>query len=909
VIIDESKHLEHYGTPRHSGRYPWGSGGDESGTPRNPSFLDMVDDLKRQGLSESDIAKGMGMSTTQLRAKRSIARNELRQQQIQMANDLKFNKGYSNTAAASRMGIPESTFRTLIVDGAADRADILTSVSNVLKSEVDSKKFVDVGAGNENYLGISQTKLNTALSVLKEQGYSIHTVKVPQLGTQHETKVKVLCPPGTTWGEAQKNRYNIKLLSAVSTDGGRNFSSGKIYDAIPIDPKRVKIRYKEEGGDQADGVLFVRDGVPDVSLGNSKYAQVRVQVGDSHYLKGMAMYKEDLPAGVDIVFNTNKSSTGNKFDAMKSIKEDSDLPFGAQIRRQILTDVGTPNERPTSAMNIINEQGNWKDWSKTLSSQVLSKQPLSLAKQQLEKNFEERRKEFDRINALTNPTVKKKLLQAFSDGTDSSAVHLDAAALNARQAWHAILPINSLKPTEVYAPRYNDGEKVVLIRHPHGGTFEIPELKVNNRNREGRSLIGDAPDAIGIHHSVAHRLSGADFDGDTVIVIPDKQNKIKSTRPLEGLKNFDPRSEYAPYDGMRTIDGGVYNAKKKEVEYPDKPASGKRLQQEMGNISNLITDMTIKLASHDEIVRAIRHSMVIIDSEKHHLNFKESARRNGILELKREYQSKEESKGLGASTLISLATSETRVPHRIPRPAKSGGSIDRDTGKKVFVPSGQTYRDGRIKKIVSTKLAETDDAHSLSSGTPMERVYADHSNKMKALANQARKTLINTPDLKYSASAKKVYAKEVSSLNSKLDLAQRNAPLERQAQIIGNAQVKLKRDANPNLEPAALIKIKNQAMEDARSRMGANKKERQIQITPEEWNAIQAGAISNAKLEAILTNTDLELIRQYATPRRQLLMSPSKTALAQRLLASGATRAEVAQRLGVSLTTLDTATA
>lgn len=67
----------------------------------------------------------------------------------------------------------------------------------------------------------------------------------------------------------------------------------------------------------------------------------------------------------------------------------------------------------------------------------------------------------------------------------------------------------------MYAPNYKDGETVALIRYPHGGTFEIPILTVNNKQAEGKRVLGNTPaDAIGINSKVAGRLSGADFDGD-----------------------------------------------------------------------------------------------------------------------------------------------------------------------------------------------------------------------------------------------------------------------------------------------------------------------------------------------------------------------------------------------------------
>ena len=117
---------------------------------------------------------------------------------------------------------------------------------------------------------------------------------------------------------------------------------------------------------------------------------------------------------------------------------------------------------------------------------------------------------------------------------------MSAAALP-RQGWHAILPIPSLSDKEIYAPNYNDGEQVALVRFPHGGKFEIPTLTVNNKSKEAKSVMGQARDAVGINPKVAEILSGADFDGDTVLVIPTKESKIQTMNPLEQLKNFDPK--------------------------------------------------------------------------------------------------------------------------------------------------------------------------------------------------------------------------------------------------------------------------------------------------------------------------------------------------------------------------------
>ena len=583
-----------------------------------------------------------------------------------------------------------------------------------------------------------------------------------------------------------------------------------------------------------------------------------------------------------------------KLDALKAIKDDPQNPFGS-IVRQIVEFPGTVKERVTSALNIVsgesaepdsgNIEGKWADWSRTISSQMLSKQSPALVHQQLSLTQELHQDNYESIKALTNPTVRKKMLEEFADTMDSSAAHLKAAAMP-RQGSHVILPIRSMKSTEVYAPNYRPGERVVLIRHPHGGTFEIPELTVNNNNREGRRLLGDSKDAIGINSEVAKQLSGADFDGDTVVVIPNREGRIKADSILDELKNFDPIRSYPKYEGMKVL-------------------TGERKQSEMGRISNLITDMSILGAPHSEIARAIKHSMVVIDAENHELNYKQSYNDNNIKQLKQKYQT---GRGRGASTLISRAGAEKQVPQRQKRRWSQGGPVNPKTGEIVWVPTGaKNKRTGKLITTTTTKLAETANAYTLisSTATPVERAYADYSNKLKAMANQARLDALKTPTSKQSPSAKRAYSKEVASLDAKLTLAKRNAPLERQANIIAAKELTAIRTHDPTMDKDRIKKVKYQLLTEARNRTGASK--HKIKVTDDEWNAIQAGAIGSSKLNEILNNADMETIRKHATPN-QYLMTPAKTDRAKTMLAQGYTRQEVADQLGVSLTTLDTAT-
>jgi DNA-binding CsgD family transcriptional regulator len=922
-----AKTLSHYGTPRHSGRYPWGSG--DNAYQRNKSFLGYVDDLHKKGMSEVDIAKGLGINTSQLRAKRTIAKAEQRKADVAQALRLK-DKGVSNVEIGKRMGINESSVRSLLDPAKQERSDMTAATANMLKDVVAKKGFVDVGLGVENHIGVSRTKLKTAISLLEEEGYKVHYVPVEQLGTGKKTTIMALAKPGVDYQEVYKNRDKIQLITDYSEDGGRSFLG--IEPVRSIDSKRIMVRYKEDGGSDRDGVIELRRGVDDVSLGNAKYAQVRVAVNDSHYMKGMAMYGDpkDFPSGVDIIYNTNKSKgtpmLGPKDNTVcKPMKGDPDNPFGSVVRQKHYVD--KDGKTQLSSLNIVGyqnkegsgEEGAWGHWSKSLSSQVLSKQSPSLAKRQLDLAYKAKKEEYDEIMSLTNPAIKKKLLESFSDDCDASAVHLKAAALP-RQQSHVILPIPSMKETEIYAPNYRDGEQVVLIRHPHGGTFEIPQLTVNNRQPTAKKLLGDVADAVGIHPKVAEKLSGADFDGDTVLVIPNGHKLIKTSPSLKGLKDFDPKTAYPGYEGM-----------------PKLTSRGKGLK--MGDVSNLITDMTIKGAPADEIARAVRHSMVVIDAEKHNLNYRQSYIDNNIAQLKDRYQG---GATRGASTLVSRASSEVRPDYRTegvfvtnPQTGKSKKYyVDPETGKKLYTYTNETYtkakykdpETGKIKEttlgvakkkgyevistrevkktVTSSKMAETDDAFTLSSGTPMEAIYATHANKLKALGNQARKDSFHTPSIEYSPSANKTYDAEVRSLKGKLNLAIKNKPLERQAQILANTVVTAKKNANPDMQAEDLKKIKGQALTEARLRVGAKKE--QVEISDAEWKAIQAGAVSNNVLVQILNNTDLDKVKAMATPRTASAMTPAKIDKARALLDNGYTRADIADQLGVSTSTLAT---
>ncbi len=874
--------LMHYGMPRRSGRYPWGSG--DNPYQHSGDFLSRVEELKKQGLSEKEIADSFGLTTTQFRTQKSLAKNERRALEVATAKGLR-EKGYSLNEIAEKMGYTnDSSIRSLLNESSESNMNQAQKTADFLRKQIDEKGMIDVGTGVERELGISKEKLNQALYILEMEGYPVYGGGVPQVTNPgKQTNIKVICPPGTEHKDIYDYENVHSLTDYVSHDNGETFDTF-VYPKS-MDSKRLEICYAEDGGIHKDGVIELRRGVDDLSLGDSHYAQVRILVDDTKYLKGMAIYSDDLPPGVDVRFNTNKKQGTPMGDVLKNIKDDPDNPFGSLIKAGGQSYYIDKNgKRQLSLINKRAEEGDWGAWSDKLPSQFLSKQSLHLVKKQLGLAASDKLAEFDEICRLTNPTVKKTLLKSFADDCDAAAIHLQAAALP-RQKYQVILPITSMKDNEVYAPNYKNGEQVALIRYPHGGTFEIPIVTVNNKQPEAKRVLGNALDAIGINSRVAERLSGADFDGDTVMVIPTGGKvKITSTSPLKGLEGFDPKTSYPYKEGMKTM---------------------RNTQTEMGKVSNLITDMTLKGATQDELARAVRHSMVVIDAEKHKLNYKQSEIDNGIASLKKKYQGHYDEDGKyheGAATLISRAKSETSVLKR-----KGSPIIDPKTGEQSYKEVYEEYVDKKTGKTkvrtqASTKMAETRDARTLSSGHPVEEAYADYANQMKSLGNRARKEMLSTGKIAYSASAKAAYQPEVDSLSAKLNVALRNAPKERQAQVIANANVAAKKKDNPGMTNAEIKKAGQQALTSARVKVGA--KREPIKLTDKEWEAIQAGAISENKLKQIINNVNIDELRQRATPRTTTSLSSAKISKISSMNASGYSIAEIAQALGVSTSTV-----
>ena len=902
-ITSESNILEHYGTKRHSGRYPWGSG--DNPYQHSGDFLSRVEELKKKGLSEKEILETINnslpdeykMGLTEFRTARQKAghdRKALEYDQIRALKD----DGLGWKEIGDKLGMSESSVRSKYNNAIGEKASQAEKIAATLKAEVDKKGMIDISEGANQVLGVSESKLDEAAYILEaEYGYQRYGVGIRQpTNTRQQTNITVLAKPEFDQKYAYQHQDQIDSLGDYhSDDGGETFT--KLQRPSSLDSSRVAIRYGDEGGLDKDGVMEIRRGVPDLDLGKSHYAQVRILVDGDHYLKGMAVYSDDLPDGVDVMFNTNKPSGTPKMKVLKEAKADPDNPFGAAIKANGQSMyIGEDGKEHLSPINKLKEEGDWDTMSRNVSSQFLSKQPKKLIENQLNLTVADYKAQYDEIMRYDNPTVKKKLLNDFADTVEGTSMTLKASAFPG-QSTKVILPINKIKETEAYCPTYENGTRLALIRYPHAGTFEIPIVTVNNKNVSGKRNLGAIQDAIGINAKVAERLSGADFDGDTVMAIPvtDKVN-IKSTRALKALEGFDPKTAYAVPEGNPN---NVRLMKKEEK------------QREMGVISNLITDMTLRGADEDELARAVKHSMVVIDAEKHKLDYKRSERENGIPELKQKWQIRVDEEGTthygGASTLLSRRKQTVRVPER-----RGSIRVDKETGEYIYKESGRTFIDpktGKERKAEDTVslISETKDARTLSSGTIQENLYADFSNKLKAMANQARKEAANMKGIQRNPEAAKTYAPEVASLKEKYNNMIANKPKERKAMLIANANIKAKiqeQGLDPTIDKKEIKKISSVEMQRARDSVGASGRKSKVTFTDREWEAVQAGAISDNMLTKFLNSSDSDEIVKRAMPKNVAVMTSAKMSKANAMLRSGYSYAEIAKACGVPESTV-----
>lgn len=1012
LYSEDEESLEHYGKAhddnppgRGSGRYGWGSG--ERIFQRDYDIYARYQKLRKSGMSDVEIAKALGYyktypdgrpilidgepqgNTSLLRARMQISRTRVRQENREIALTLRetidpdTGKLYTDTKIAELLKLSGESYVRQLCDNesAASNSKKTEDAANKLKELVDKDGYINVTKGNNLALDISQDRMKVALTMLQEEGYQLQTIYVPQVGAQNGqmTTMVILCPKDAQPGDASRNRDKIRNVEEIDGTSSEFVLRG-IQDPARVDVNRVKVLYDEDGGTLRDGMIEIRairgeDGklypaCEDLSLGNAKYAQVRIAVDTSEvlangdrYIKGMAVYNDHLPDGVDILVNSNKSREEGLDAALKKMNQlkdkdgnvigvDTENPFGATVWQSEYA------KGKLSAINIVGDtsgadkhvEGAWNEWSRNLASQFLGKQSEALIKQQLDLKESEMREEFEQIKSMTNPVVKKQMLIDFAESCDAAATDLKAAPLPGQRV-QVILPLKSIKPSEVYAPNYEDGQTLALVRFPHTGPFETPIVKVNNKNKEALGFMKDAKDAIGINAQTAQALSGADFDGDTVVCIPmtrktsdgmfTKTVNIKGIGNgavrLPGMENFNPSKEYPAVPGMKVMD-----SRTKGIE--------------MGVVSNLITDMSIKGCDDPEkLARAVKYSMVVIDAEKHKLNYKQAEKDYNIKALKEEYQSNKDGTH-GTSTLLSRAGSETQVDQRqIWTP--SAQSIDSRTGEKIYKtsPHAQYPEEVKVKELSPTgtwtdpktgkvhkskylkddegkevykknpetgkdiyvktgnmktrqqsvsKMSTVKDARELMSDNPSNKevLYANFANSMKALANNSRKEWLSVETPKRDPEAAKKYANEVSSLEKKLNDAKKNKPREQQAQLVANQIVSARLSDNPGASKEEKKKIKGQALRQARAATGAQKQ--RVTFSDKEWEAIQHNALSSSKVGELLKNADKEEYTKRALPRTSRI-SDSTAQRINSLLNAGWTRNQIVDAGYASMDTIE----
>ena len=922
IINADDEYLMHYGrskadgAPVGSGRYPLGSG--DVPYQHELDFYSTVQKYRKQSppMSYTDIAKTMQMTTTEFRKKMSNASAVYKQDRDAKITALK-EKGYSYRKIGEEMGLPESTVRKVLNPELRARTDKNQEVADKLRDYLNEYDMVDIGPGTELALGVTQNRIKNAAALLEESGdYKVQQVWVDQMTGKGKTNITALVPADWDYNkDILPNADKIQPITDTVVDTDGNILVGKALNPTSIDSSRIAVRYAEDGGLDYDGFIEVRPGNPDLDLGNAHYAQVRIAVDGTHYLKGVARYSDDIPEGYDILMESNKPKgtplCGPKDNTVaKPMKNDPANPFGSSIKPEDQLRMvqkyyfDKDGNKKLSALNIVNEEGTWENWTKSVSSQALSKQDPKLAKKQLDLTLERDTAELDSILALTQPTVKRELLEQFADKADSAAKDLKAVAFPGQRT-RLLVPVKNMKDDQCYCEDYKNGDKVYLIRHPFGGTFECAELTVNNNNQEAKKSFSGAIDCIGVTLKTRERLSGADCDGDTVLVIPKSTGvTLKTSNLPKEMEGFDPHSYKLPTG--------------------KEPMQESYKQIQMGVVSNLITDMTIQIdenvrkrgymtpeEQHD-ICNAVKASMVVIDAPKHRLDYARACRELGINQLKKKYQYDPETGKTGAATLISKAKSPVDVPERYSRTGIYSTNTDPETGKKIWTETGHTHttvktdkktgrvtvKEGVLNTQKSTQMDETDDARTLSRGTLMESIYADYANGQKALANRARKEYMATKPLKVNTEARAQYAKEVESLQNKLIVAKKNAPLERKATAVAATIYKRVLADNPGMGKDDKKKLRGRLMVNARDAVGAGKKK--INITDREWSAIQAGAISDNTLRSILKNADGDRVRQLATPRNEKRgLTDTQVNLITKMADRGYTRAEIAERMGV----------
>lgn len=145
-----------------------------------------------------------------------------------------------------------------------------------------------------------------------------------------------------------------------------------IYNPTVLSKDRILVIVCEE----KDGVIELRRGVPDLYLGvGVNYAQSRILVDSGSYIKGMAVYSDDIPGDFDVVVNVRDEQRAfNELDYKCAFSK-----YSCQKLKQRFYEDPETGDIKLSPINIINDDGDWKEWEKEFSSKIamiLAKPPI-----------------------------------------------------------------------------------------------------------------------------------------------------------------------------------------------------------------------------------------------------------------------------------------------------------------------------------------------------------------------------------------------------------------------------------------------------------------------------------------------------------------------------------------------------
>ncbi len=865
------------GAPIGSGRHPLGSGEQPwQHVPWRRFQLQYANlQAKRNAdgtkMTQTQIAQAMGFdSLKDFRAQ--VTRNKEQATRDKMDFVLsKYNEGMSLAEIAEATGgVMSKSSVKQYVDKFKENGGTLSIVAEnkmnrvrgtaeMLKDQLkNGTGYLDIGKGAEELMNVKRTTLDAAISQLKDEGYYVHTIYNQRLGDKEKgTKIKTLSQNPSIQDIWKNHLYDIEAIGVRTEDGGETYKTPEgIKPPKQLSLDRVAVKFKEQGGADADGLILLRPGVEDLSLGKSNYAQVRIAVGGKYYLKGMCAYSDDIPDGYDVLFNTNKSITGGKEAALKKLNLDNPSnPFDSNIK---------PVNGQRGYLNIVNEEGDWSEWTHDMAAQFLSKQNYSLVRDRLKATVKATNEEYETILKIENPVLQRQLLEDFAGSCQTRARQLKAKG-TAGACAQVLMPSADVKPNEIYAPNFKDGDRVVLVRYPHAGRFELAELTVNNHNQSAENLIGKhAQDAVVIHPSVAPKLSGADYDGDTVFVFKNNNGRIKVADGLPGLKDFDTKD-------WKAVD----------LKPGEKTITKKYRGNLMGCATNLIADMQNydentppeRIPTRKELEDAVKFSMVVIDAYKHDLDWRAAAEEYHYKELRRKYCR----------------------------------TINPETGKNN--PIGSSSVITRAKR----HMEEVDDATKLYSMYPtkVEKEYAAYANTMKAMQNTALKAAaeIKTPAWKPELGKKGgEYYNEVQSLDEKYAKLIANKPKERQAQILTSKWYNQQKKLADIKDADDAKKLRVRLERTARQVTGSEAFKYRIEFTDREWEAIQAGAVSPSKQAQLFRSANADKLRERALPKSYISLTTGQkaaiTRMASKKNSSGGlaySPTEIANKLGVSV--------